>query len=290
MTGNQELDPSKLTFSQARGYEPIPGQLALEKLSQEARVKLWDLLLISVWTRRDRRWSWKDPNQWQNVFYALHREFLVRPLDEFTLNGNKLVSQYRGLILSQLPFYSVFDLFQMIIRHRDCPRAFTSDLARIFKECRLAYVIDKRKPATILPAATKEEGQAIIGAIRELRQAGLHGAETHLKKAGEAINEADWPGAVRESIHAVESVARLLAPDANTLSPALAELERGGRLHPALRGAFDRLYGYTSDEEGIRHPLIDEAESPVGQDEAVFMLGACASFASYLWRRHQAGI
>ena len=24
----------------------------------------------------------------------------------------------------------------------------------------------------------------------------------------------------------------------------------------------------------------------VGMDEAVFMFGACASFASYLWRKH----
>ena len=95
---------------------------------------------------------------------------------------------------------------------------------------------------------------------------------------------------MRESIHAVESVARQLAPGSSkSLKQALNSLEDSGRLHHALRDAIDKLYGYTSDEEGIRHPLIENATSPVGQDEAVFMLGACASFASYLWRRHQAG-
>ena len=159
----------------------------------------------------------------------------------------------------------------------------------MFRIHKLAYVVDTERPVTILPAATKHEGDAIVVAIKELRQAGLSGAAAHLKEAGKQINEGTWAGAVRESINAVESVARLLAPDANTLGPALAELERGGRLHPALKEAFSRLYGYTSDEEGIRHPLIENATSPVGRDEAVFMLGACASFASYLWRRHQGG-
>ena len=59
-----------------------------------------------------------------------------------------------------------------------------------------------------------------------------------------------------------------------------------GTLHPGLEGAFNKLYGYTSAEQGIRHVLLDRADHNVGMDEAVFMLGACASFASYLWRKH----
>ena len=174
------------------------------------------------------------------------------------------------------------------MRHRHCPPDFTLAVAAIFKECRLAYVVDTKKPATILPAATRQEGEAIIEALRELRKAGLKGTEAHLLKAGELVNRGDWPGSVRESIHAVESVARQLDPGASkTLGPALTSLEKGGQLHPALKEAFNKLYGYTSDEEGIRHPLITGSTSLAGKDEAVFMLGACASFTSYLWRRHR---
>ena len=60
-------------------------------------------------------------------------------------------------------------------------------------------------------------------------------------------------------------------------------------LHPALKDAFSKLYGYTSNEQGVRHALLDRTDAQAGQDEAVFMLGACASFASYLWRKHVAG-
>ena len=81
-------------------------------------------------------------------------------------------------------------------------------------------------------------------------------------------------------------MARRIAPGSNTLGAALSNLRNQGLLeHPALYQGLERLYGYTSDEQGVRHSLLDQGQSNVGQDEAVFMLGACASFASFLWRK-----
>ena len=291
MTENEELNSRKLTFSQAQGYEAIPGPLALENLSQEASVRLWDLLLYTACERYRGEWRWNWDTDWRSIFHMLHRELLGQPRDAFPASVSTVVQVYRELILNNLVFHKVFDLFQMIMRHPNCPVDFIEKVAAIFTECRLAYVVDIVQPVTILPAVTQQEGAALIGAISELRGAGLHGAEVHLRTAGELMNEGDWPGAVRESIHAVESVARQLDPNSsNTLRDALRSLQRrSGLLHPALKDAFEKLYAYTSDVEGVRHSLMDNAESSVGQDEAVFMLGACASFASYLWRRHQSG-
>ena len=87
----------------------------------------------------------------------------------------------------------------------------------------------------------------------------------------------------------MESVARVIDPKTSqTLGPALDSLEKAGLLkHPALKGAFDKLYGYASDEQGIRHALLDRDAADVGLDEAVFMFGACASFAAYLADKHR---
>ena len=287
MADGEELNPRNVTFSQAQGYEALPGPLALGEISEEARIKLWDLLARTAWEPPLR--LLRD-SRWRPIFADMHLDFLNLPADEFNAHNDKLYGEYRALILDRLPFNRVFDLFQMIMRHPKSPLTFTKDVAEIFVRCRLAYVVDIEKPATILPAATKQEGEVIVEAIGEFREAGLHGSEAHLRKAAALINSGDWPGAIRESTHAVESVARKLAPDASsTLGPALTALEETGRLHPALKKAFSNLYGYASDEEGIRHSLIDDAASPAGQDEAVFMLGACASFASYLWRKHRTG-
>lgn len=60
-------------------------------------------------------------------------------------------------------------------------------------------------------------------------------------------------------------------------------IEREGKvkLHPALKGAFDKLYGYTSSNSGIRHALVDDS-IPVCSEDARFMLISCSAFINYL--------
>ena len=152
----------------------------------------------------------------------------------------------------------------------------------------MAYTIDKGPPPTILPAVTREEGVVLVHSLQSLRKAGLGGSATHLRNAAQEIVNRDSAAAIRESVHAVESVARQIDPKASTLGPAIKSLEKQGKLHPALKDALSKLYGYTSDEQGIRHALLEKTTPKAGMNEAVFMLGACASFASYLWRKHSA--
>ena len=90
---------------------------------------------------------------------------------------------------------------------------------------------------------------------------------------------------MRESIHAVEAMAVRLAPGTDTLGVALKVLEQRGHLHGGLKAAFGSLYGYSSDEEGVRHALVFGNEAKVDEADALFMLGACASFVSYLLAR-----
>ncbi|AZS20006.1 hypothetical protein CSW63_04700 [Caulobacter sp. FWC26] len=94
---------------------------------------------------------------------------------------------------------------------------------------------------------------------------------------------------MRESIHAVESVAVQLAPSKDTLGDALAVLSAQQHIHGGLKKAFGALYGYTSDEEGVRHALVFQDGPAVDESDALFMLGACASFVSYLVAKGRAG-
>jgi len=65
-----------------------------------------------------------------------------------------------------------------------------------------------------------------------------------------------------------------------TLGDALRVLEKRGTLHPALKDGFGKLYGYTSDEQGIRHAMLDEPS--ISAADAKFFLLSCTSFANYL--------
>jgi len=108
----------------------------------------------------------------------------------------------------------------------------------------------------------------------------------HLKRALELLADRatpDYRNSIKESISAVEAMCNLIASSSSaTLAKALKELDqkRTVTMHPALRGAFEKLYGYTSDAEGIRHALLNE--SNLDFEDAKFMLVSCSAFVNYL--------
>ncbi len=69
---------------------------------------------------------------------------------------------------------------------------------------------------------------------------------------------------------------------------ALDELSKKMDFHGALKAGFDKLYGYTNDEKGIRHSLLVD-ESKVDRNDALFMLSACGAFTSFLINKARDG-
>lgn len=69
---------------------------------------------------------------------------------------------------------------------------------------------------------------------------------------------------------------------------ALSKLEAKTGIHGAPKSGFSSIYGFTSDEQGIRHPLLEKGDANVDEVDALFMLGACAAFVSYLINKARA--
>ena len=278
-----------LTFSQREGYVELPDALQLEELPKEARTQIWNVLYEHLkGSRSSGGTHFKVGGHWEAIVRDL---YLARnePLDEWRNVFSSQCLEMRKYI-EEMPFNDVFDRVEFIMRRPTCPATFVKEMETAFAKCRLAYMIDRGPPPTIFPATMPEEGDRLRVNLNELRAAGLQGCTKHLRDASKCLNDGDWAGSVRESIHAVEAVTKKITPKGSKkpLSDALKILKGKGVLnHGALIDALDTLYGYTSDEHGIRHALL-EREADVTIDEAVFMLGACASFASYLWRKHKA--
>jgi hypothetical protein len=177
----------------------------------------------------------------------------------------------------------LFDLVEFFVRHVGCSDEFKRELAGAFVTAHAAYrVFDNQYIAAI---GTEEQAAAFERAIADTGANNATAARKQLITAGVALRNADWAGCVRESIHAVEAMAVRLAPETDTLSAALKQLEIRGHLHGGLKAAFSSLYGYSSDEGGVRHALVFGNEAQVDEADALFMLGACASFVSYLLAR-----
>jgi len=91
----------------------------------------------------------------------------------------------------------------------------------------------------------------------------------------------DYRNSIKESISAVESLGKIVSKQNKaTLGPALNAVEKTTKLHPVLKEAFQKLYGYTSDAQGIRHALMDEPTLDI--EDAKFMLISCSAFVNYL--------
>ncbi len=106
----------------------------------------------------------------------------------------------------------------------------------------------------------------------------------HISKSASLLfdrQNPDYSNAVKEAITAVESACCIVTKKKSaTLGQALKIIEQMHPLHPALKQAFTKLYGYTSDADGIRHGGIDTAE--VTFEEAKYMLVSCSAFVNYL--------
>ncbi len=292
MADDEPINRSEVTFSQAEGIEPLPQQLNLRELSPLARSVIWKLVndeIRSDSTRPQLSSPSKVVHYWGAILRDYHVYHECKPVDEYNNHLQHVLSHIKKIIFQQ-DYNVVFDFLQFVLRHPNKPQEFGIGVATSLRTGRCASRLsDDQK--TILPAASEEEGDAISGALKELGTEGLSGAKQHLLQAGEFLTAGENSQSIHESIQAIESVARLLAPDQpRTFRSALKALEDKHQMHPALKDGFNRIYGYSSDERGIRHPMLDEL-SKVGEEEAVFMLGACASLITYMIKKaRKAGI
>lgn len=272
----------KLTFAQAEGAEPLPQQLAIGEVSQELRAKLWSVIYASILHYREAEYgSWYLGSPWLEI---LRRKHVVRDFkmaDEFDPHFDSSIKELKA-IFTRGNYVAVFDLVQWLLSQNDCP--VRAPLIRsILASSRAAYrLLDDDK--TIVPVSSDEEALTINRAFVDLRAVEFNGARAHLLAAAKNLTSGAPSDSIRESIHAIESVARAIG-GTNSLSQALQKIRSESGLHPALERGFNSIYGFTSDEKGIRHPLIDDGTAKVDEIDAIFMIGACAAFVSYLVNR-----
>lgn len=125
--------------------------------------------------------------------------------------------------------------------------------------------------------------------VKEIQRAastvcGFEGVAKHIDTALKLLAlkpEPDKRNSIKESISAVEAAVKLLSGEkSGGIDKAVALLAAKAGLHPAFKDALKKLYGYTSDEQGIRHPILESAD--ISFAEAKFMLVACSAFANLL--------
>lgn len=270
-------------FSQRTGLEPVPPQLELGDASGELRNLIDYALSLEIDRESYAPYTsaiFKD--EWKRVAMDIHVRFFRSTIDKFKHGSYENEQSYKRFIWAA-DIGKLFDFVEFLVRHPKVSAELKREIAEAFVTARAAYrVFDNKFVAAI---GTNEQAAAFQRAIADAEAKNATAARKQLIAAGVALRDGDWRGSVRESIHAVEAMAVRLAPGTDVLGEALKVLEQRGNLHGGLKKAFAALYGYSSDQEGVRHALVFDDEAKVDETDALFMLGACASFVSYLLAR-----
>lgn len=198
-------------------------------------------------------------------------------------------------VIAQAPYNEVLDVIEYCyywVTHRSDPLIKTTWKNAFNMLFRQEYVGYRFVSDQIVPVTDELE-------IREIEQAcktPFDGARTQLQKALGFLSDRenpDYKNCVKESISAVESVCKVISGNEKaTLKDALNGLiSNGMNIHGSLKSAILALYGYASDEGGIRH-AERETESTVTFEEAKFMMVTCSAIVNYLvaeYGKHGAG-
>ena len=154
---------------------------------------------------------------------------------------------------------------------------FKNDVNKIFLEENIGYRIINNQVVDI----TNEEE---INEIEKAMDSIFDSVNNHFEKALSFYSDRknpDYKNSIKESISAVESMCCIICGKKVELGKDLGKLEMNGiYIHGAMKNGFQALYGYASDESGIRHGGIEDKE--VTEEDAKFMLVTCSAFVNYL--------
>ena len=283
------------SFSERVGAVAPRTALQIDSMSDALRNSLWNVVLSLYGDEYE---------SWTSAAARIARDVRKVPVDELSPNLDLCRKWIKKYFIGASWFealdvveYLVSNHYQITTRTTNYGRTTTphrfspSQVAEIFNRVLESELSGYRFVQGVLtPITSPIELSAINEAVAAANSKGLRGAATHIQAAISAMGQKPAPNfrnAVAESIHAVESVAKQISgDDARTLDPALKKLASTAGIHAALQGAFSKMYGWTSDADGIRHAILDEPN--VGFAEAKYMVVSCSAFVHYLIQKADA--
>jgi hypothetical protein len=271
-----------MKFSDKYGYTSPDKVFQRGEVSNELRTNLWNVLKITIWDNY-------DPNTYANEKISAKIDHLVNRLwfhyfnnDMDSLPGyhdtysTKGYYNYLKEYFLSCDWCELYNFLEEIAQDR-------SDLLNTDTKDWINSTLEKYNAAyrfvdnCIVEITSEQE----IVAIEEAMKTDSVPVRDHLKAALRMLSDKenqDFRNSAKESISAVEAICREISGKKTaTLADALKRVDN---CHPALAQGFNRIYGYTSDESGVRHALTDESD--ITYADAKFMLIACSAFVSYL--------
>ena len=265
-----------MRFSERKGLTKARTEIQSGEMSDELRASLWNVLHLQGWGKPGFTFVPNGVAPIRAFARSLWFEFLKTPIDTIPEYGHEILESIRNFFF-KAEWFRVYDFIEFVVAYygsRELEQAFNQILGRELAGFRIVA-------GTVTELTDSQEMTLLSEALEDQS---FPGVAAHLRRALELLSDRktpDFRNSIKESISAVEAMARFLTGEKQAaLGDALKVLERKHKLHPALKEGFSKLYGYTSNEGGIRHGMLDEPS--LGIADARFFLLSCTSFINYL--------
>lgn len=275
-----------MRFSQRIGKTPALKLVQRESMDEDLRNSLWSVLTFIYWeTYRNPgdsmygRSDYVRGSNMEDLIIPMWLHYFKMPIDTIDEYWEHCLDKLRSHFF-KLRWHGVFDFIEFVADYspENKKKPFTEACNTFLERENSAY---RFVGGQITEITSQSEIQEVEDAIAKASP--YAGVQVHLESAIALMSNRtnpDYRNSIKESISAVESLAKQLSGDqSGTLGAILKALEKSHSLHPALKNAFSSLYGYSNDTQGIRHALMDE--SNLTKADARFMLVCCSAFVNY---------
>lgn len=265
-----------MKFSERYGYKTARETIQIDSISIELRNLLWNILKMHVWDHVNTASSstLRYHSEMNNFCRKVWFHYFKRPLDTLNHDWDVVRGEFRQYFFG-CQWFEVYDFIEFVADNFPY-----TGYKEYVKSCNIVLEQELSAYRFVDLLITRVTDETEITAIDTALGGPRDPVRTHLRRALELLSDRtspDYRNSIKESISAVESLVATALGEKGTLGQLVKKIG----VHPALRTAFSSLYGYTSDEDGIRHAIL-EPENTVGFEDAKFFLVVCSAFVNFV--------
>lgn len=265
------------------GYRNVRSEIQLESMDDGLRTAIWNAIHQTFFQGFElHEYIYKDTNLGKTLLY-IWENYFEKPNDE--INQHVLIwTHILKKYINESMWFEVYDLLEQFIKFwpnkYELDNKFVPKINKKLEQYLSGYRVIVHEISPITDDIEISEIETI------LEDSSLQMVSIQISDSLQKLSDREFPdyrGSIKDSISAVETMCRMITKNENIeLGKALKTIEEKTQIeiHPALKEAYIKLYGWTSNDQGIRHGLMDYPT--LGFAEAKFMLVACSAFINLL--------
>lgn len=271
------------SFSERMGITQ-PKAVQVDDMDMELRNSLWNV--CRLWAFGAKYTKYLADSPLYRVAESIYKNFYKRAVEYLPNETDTFVKEQLDTFQNE-SWYDVLNFVEFL--HTEI-----SDISgnRQNFENHINEVLEREKSAyrfiagKLTPITNEVEMQELKHAAKHVDR--FAPVAEHVKTALGLYSkkpQPDYRNSIKELISAVECAAKITTglPNAS-LGEAIKEIDRRHSLHEAFKKGILQLYGYTSNEGGIRHSLTEATN--IDEADARYMLVSCSAFANFLISRY----